>query len=307
MKKQVFVWMGFLFILSACDKYTERDVLAPGNQAKASTKTRDLATFGVKAPKSEDIVSESREAAAKSQNQSTPLVCDRIEQAIELPALTDPCVLDVDQVLEGKYILRRFDLEVKQAKTKETLRFSRESKEAGRFQTEDIMRRDVLWGASNEVTADLNFSWSLWKTSAGIKFDNRINHRVVFDRLKETVVSKTLEGSNDRGARMYELVLQAPIRDAKSKASHKLLSGTVNHSNAIIFEPDTDHAVRVELDPIVIKGQAIVRKLGTDASKVQLIVIYQLMGDNSLNYTFGVAHEYELVEKMASFKGSEKP
>ncbi len=305
MKAQAILWTGILFILSGCDQYTERDVLAKGDKKAAtnsSSKKRDSATFSVKAPKAEDTTSESREGTAKK---VVPvLICKRIEQAIEIPALTDPCVIGVDQISEGKYSLRRIDIEVKQAETKETLRFSRECKEAGKFQAEDTMRRDVLWGASNEVVADLNLAWDLWKTKTGIKFDKRFHHNIIFDELKSRVISKNIKESDELGARMYELFTQAPKKDAKSKSAIKLMSGNVSHPNVDIFEPDTNHAVRVELDPILVKGKGVVRKVGKDDSTIQLIVLYQLTGGNDLNYVFGVAYEYTLIEKMVQFKGS---
>jgi len=321
MKAQVFLWMGFLTILTACDQYTERDVLATGNKktstaAKASNKKRDAATFNVKAPRTEDANPEARESNAatmdknsKEKNSTPVVVCDRIEQSIQLPSLKDPCVIGVDQIQDGKYTLRRVDIEVQQAETKEVLRFSREAKAAGRFQMEDVMRRDVLWGASNEVSADLNLSWNLWKTATGVKFDNRVHHTVVFDRLKNRVVSKNLVGQNDLGvneselgSRMYEIFTQTPQKDAKTKESIKLMSGDVTHKDATIFEPNTNHAVRWDR-PYNVKGQGLVRRVGKDDSSIQLIVTYQLKGGNGLNYIYGVAYEYVLTEKLAQFKG----
>jgi hypothetical protein len=276
------------FGLSACGQETERIAVVPPS---------DRASFSIRDPKV-DQPAESVDGSAKK-----PLDCNRIEANVDLPSAEDPCVILASEVPQGIYSLSRVDLVVEQIESKERLQFSRSLAAAGKLQIDDQVRRSEAWGASTEVLIDLNLPLEFWKELGALSFQKPIRHQVQFDKLKDVVRSVTVEELSAKGSRLYEL-LEFRVSGDSESSKIKIVRGSVDHARTRVENPDTSSEIRIPLEPLVLSGSGVFRRVETGSSKIQAILQYSIMGLNGRNYLVRTAYEYSLVERPATFRGS---
>jgi hypothetical protein len=264
------------FGLNACGQETERIAVVPAS---------DRAQFSIREPKL-DQPAESVDGSAKK-----PLDCNRIEANVDLPSAEDPCVILPSEVPQGIYSLSRVDLVVEQIESKERLQFSRSLAATGKMQIEDQVRRSEAWGASTEVLIDLNLPLEFWKEPEALSFQKPIRHQVQFDKLSA------------KGSRLYEL-LEFRVSGDSEASKIKIVRGSVDHARTRVENPDTSSEIRIPLEPLVLSGSGVFRRVETGSSKIQAILQYSIMGLNGRNYLVRTAYEYSLLERPATFRGS---